>query len=266
MTMLILLGPAIEDAAVGKDVYSASATRVALFVGVALYAWATVWVLERWRASRSKALVLKRSCSILSPGDGRTSRGAASTTSIATTTAIRATIPWKGPPKRKPSLNAKASASRITNLDPNSTSQAVKKRMNFAKPPCLALKKAATPMLQGDREFQEDLQQHGGEQGDRERVGGNVLRPVFDEQVQHHEIHEGCGQVAHEPPLPGRGRVLQGVPQRGVSRCRHPLSPRLGAPQLDHGTTQGRHQREEEYQQPEFRSPSGDTDVRLTAN
>src|SRR5688572_16101723 len=38
LTMLILLGPAIEDAAVGKDVYKASVTRVALFVGVALYA------------------------------------------------------------------------------------------------------------------------------------------------------------------------------------------------------------------------------------
>ena len=60
VTMLILLGPAIEDAAVGKDVYSASATRVALFVGVALYAWATMWVLECLRASRSKAPVLKR--------------------------------------------------------------------------------------------------------------------------------------------------------------------------------------------------------------
>jgi hypothetical protein len=60
VTMLILLGPAIEDAAVGKDVYSASATRVALFVAVALYAWATVWILERCRASRSKALVLER--------------------------------------------------------------------------------------------------------------------------------------------------------------------------------------------------------------
>jgi len=60
MTMLILLGPAIEDAAVGKDVYSASAFRVTLFVGVALYAWATVWALERWRVSRSGALVFKR--------------------------------------------------------------------------------------------------------------------------------------------------------------------------------------------------------------
>jgi hypothetical protein len=60
VTMLILLGPAIEDAAVGKDVYTASATRVSLFVAVALYAWATVCVLERWRALRSRAPVSKR--------------------------------------------------------------------------------------------------------------------------------------------------------------------------------------------------------------
>jgi hypothetical protein len=56
VTMLILLGPAIEDSANGKDVFTASATRVALFVAVALYAWATVWALERWRAARSEAL------------------------------------------------------------------------------------------------------------------------------------------------------------------------------------------------------------------
>lgn len=60
VTMLILLGPAIEDSAIGKDVYSASAIRVSLFIGVALYAWATVWALERWRASRSEALFFKR--------------------------------------------------------------------------------------------------------------------------------------------------------------------------------------------------------------
>ncbi|MEZ0306833.1 MAG: DUF2955 domain-containing protein [Ramlibacter sp.] len=46
MTMFILLGPAIEDAAVGKDVFNASLFRVTLFVVVSLYAWATVWVLE----------------------------------------------------------------------------------------------------------------------------------------------------------------------------------------------------------------------------
>jgi hypothetical protein len=55
MTMLILLGPAIEDSASGTGVLAASAVRVGLFVGVALYAWATVWLLERWRASRSEA-------------------------------------------------------------------------------------------------------------------------------------------------------------------------------------------------------------------
>ena len=36
VTMLILLGPAIEDTANGKDVYKASAIRVSLFVAVAL--------------------------------------------------------------------------------------------------------------------------------------------------------------------------------------------------------------------------------------
>lgn len=56
VTMLILLGPAIEDSANGKDVYRASAVRVALFVGVALYAWATEGVLERWRARGTPAL------------------------------------------------------------------------------------------------------------------------------------------------------------------------------------------------------------------
>jgi hypothetical protein len=50
VTMWILLGPAIEDAAVGKDPYAASAFRVTLFVVVSLYAWAAVWVLEGWRS------------------------------------------------------------------------------------------------------------------------------------------------------------------------------------------------------------------------
>lgn len=58
VTMLLLLGPAIEDSAGGKDVLKASAMRVALFVAVALYAWGTVWVLQRWRAARSRALFI----------------------------------------------------------------------------------------------------------------------------------------------------------------------------------------------------------------
>ena len=62
VTMLLLLGPAFEDSggSGGKDVLKASAMRVALFVAVALYAWATVWVLEHWRATRSDALFYRQ--------------------------------------------------------------------------------------------------------------------------------------------------------------------------------------------------------------
>jgi len=61
VTMLLLLGPAIEDSAGGKDVLKASAVRVTLFIAVALYAWATIWTLERWRASRTHAELSPRS-------------------------------------------------------------------------------------------------------------------------------------------------------------------------------------------------------------
>jgi hypothetical protein len=60
VTMLILIGPAIEDSASGKGVFEASAVRTCLFVGVALYAWGTVWVLERWRGSRLRAMSFVR--------------------------------------------------------------------------------------------------------------------------------------------------------------------------------------------------------------
>lgn len=56
MTALILLGPAIEDSASGKSVLEGSVTRVCLFVGVAFYASATVWVLERWRRRAAEAV------------------------------------------------------------------------------------------------------------------------------------------------------------------------------------------------------------------
>jgi hypothetical protein len=52
VTMLILLGTAIEDGVNGEDVLRASAVRVTLFVVVALYAWGMVWVLARWRAAK----------------------------------------------------------------------------------------------------------------------------------------------------------------------------------------------------------------------
>jgi len=60
ITALILLGPAIEDSASGKSVLQASVVRTSLFVGVALYAWVTVWAMERWRMSRDRPSASRR--------------------------------------------------------------------------------------------------------------------------------------------------------------------------------------------------------------
>ncbi|MCB1857538.1 MAG: DUF2955 domain-containing protein [Gammaproteobacteria bacterium] len=49
VTMLILLGPAVEDSANGKDVYMAFASRMGLFTAVTLYAWLAIYLLERLR-------------------------------------------------------------------------------------------------------------------------------------------------------------------------------------------------------------------------
>ena len=66
-------------------------------------------------------------------------------------------------------------------------------------------------MFDDDRHLQQDLQEHGGEQRDRERADVNVL-PIFREQQKHDEIHQDCGEVPHEHPLLERGRVFKGVP------------------------------------------------------
>jgi uncharacterized protein YhhL (DUF1145 family) len=53
ITLLIFLGPAVEDSANGKDVYSAAVMRLWLFTCVSLYAWAAIYLLEKlllkWR-------------------------------------------------------------------------------------------------------------------------------------------------------------------------------------------------------------------------
>lgn len=49
VTMLILLGPAVEDSANGKDVYAAFFSRMSLFILVTFYAWGAVALLERLR-------------------------------------------------------------------------------------------------------------------------------------------------------------------------------------------------------------------------
>jgi hypothetical protein len=48
ITALLLLGPAIEDTS-GKGFFEGAIMRTCLFVGVALYAWATIRLLERRR-------------------------------------------------------------------------------------------------------------------------------------------------------------------------------------------------------------------------
>ena len=52
VTMLILLGPAVQDSAGGKDVYMAFTVRMGLFVSVTLYAWLAVYTLELLRTRR----------------------------------------------------------------------------------------------------------------------------------------------------------------------------------------------------------------------
>jgi hypothetical protein len=49
-TLLILVGPAVSDAANGNDVYRAFAIRMGLFVSVAVYAWLTFRLLAQARA------------------------------------------------------------------------------------------------------------------------------------------------------------------------------------------------------------------------
>jgi hypothetical protein len=52
VTLLILLGPAVHDTASGKDVYTAFAVRLGLFIAVTLYAWLAVYALEHLRNRR----------------------------------------------------------------------------------------------------------------------------------------------------------------------------------------------------------------------
>jgi len=54
VTMLILLGPAVEDSANGKDALTAFLLRFATFVGVTLYAWVAIAALESWRQRRRR--------------------------------------------------------------------------------------------------------------------------------------------------------------------------------------------------------------------
>ncbi|MET0091720.1 MAG: DUF2955 domain-containing protein [Candidatus Thiodiazotropha sp.] len=52
VTLIIFIGPAVQDSANGKDVYAAFITRLALFMGLTLYAWLAVYALEQLKARR----------------------------------------------------------------------------------------------------------------------------------------------------------------------------------------------------------------------
>jgi hypothetical protein len=47
VTMIILLGQSVQDSAAGKDVYSAFAVRMGLFLAVTIYAWLMLTLLDR---------------------------------------------------------------------------------------------------------------------------------------------------------------------------------------------------------------------------
>jgi hypothetical protein len=59
ITMLILLGPAVEDSDSGKDVYAAFLVRMGLFLAVTLYAWMAVYVLEQLRSRHINLLAAR---------------------------------------------------------------------------------------------------------------------------------------------------------------------------------------------------------------
>jgi len=54
-TMLIVLGPAVEDSANGNDVYAAMFSRLSLFVIVTLYAWFAVYLFEYLHVRRTQS-------------------------------------------------------------------------------------------------------------------------------------------------------------------------------------------------------------------
>lgn len=70
VTMLILLGPAVEDSANGRDAGSAFAVRFLTFVGVTVYAWLAINFLESWRQRR-----LERRIGRGSSGEGNNGSG-----------------------------------------------------------------------------------------------------------------------------------------------------------------------------------------------
>ncbi|TBR36946.1 DUF2955 domain-containing protein [Dyella terrae] len=53
VTMIILLAQSVQDSVAGKDVYTAFAVRMGLFIAVTGYASAMVWLLDTWAKGRA---------------------------------------------------------------------------------------------------------------------------------------------------------------------------------------------------------------------
>lgn len=58
VTLIILLGQSVQDSESGQDVYTAFAVRMALFIGVTLYACAAVYLIDRRRFQRQRRATL----------------------------------------------------------------------------------------------------------------------------------------------------------------------------------------------------------------
>ncbi|MDH4652599.1 DUF2955 domain-containing protein [Pseudomonas sp. JS3066] len=58
ITLIILLGQSVQDSAAGKDVYTAFAVRMGLFIAVTLYACAAVYLIDRRRFRRQRRSTL----------------------------------------------------------------------------------------------------------------------------------------------------------------------------------------------------------------
>jgi hypothetical protein len=63
ITSFILLGSMLLDRTNAPDMLVQLATRVALFLAVALYAWLMVWLLETWRCRQSAQTTRKETVS-----------------------------------------------------------------------------------------------------------------------------------------------------------------------------------------------------------
>ncbi len=57
VTLLIILGPAVQDTANGKDVYTAFLVRMSLFLALTLYAWLALYTLEMLREWRRRTVI-----------------------------------------------------------------------------------------------------------------------------------------------------------------------------------------------------------------